>query len=174
VSRGPELIAWARAHLRHALGGPPAVRPVVAWSDELAATFVTWRWRDNRLQGCIGTLEASRGILDDVAHNSVAAGIRDPRARTVTLADVDELVVEVSVLSPLEAIASEAEIRVGIDGIVIAHSQRRATFLPVMWEQLPELERFMGELKRKCGLPRSFPSAELALWRYTVEKHDQS
>jgi len=172
VSRGPELLAWARAKLRHELGGPEPARPEVPWGDEQAATFVTWRWRDGRLQGCIGTLEAARGILDDIAYNTVAAGVRDPRAKTITLADVDELIVEVSVLSPLEPIASEADIRVGVDGIVIAHTLRRATFLPIMWEQLPDLERFMGELKRKAGLPRSFPSAELQLWRYTVERHE--
>ena len=172
MSRGPELLAWARAGLRHALGGPKAVRPAVAWGDEIAATFVTWRWPDGRLQGCLGTLEAARGILDDIAHNTVAAGLHDPRARKVSLAELDELVVEVSVLSPLESIASEADIRVGSDGVVLAHTLRRATFLPIMWEQLPDLERFMGELKRKAGLPRSFPSAELKLWRYTVERHE--
>ena len=172
MSRGPALLAWARAKLRHELGGPEPARPEVPWGDEQAATFVTWRWRDGRLQGCIGTLEAARGILDDIAYNTVAAGVRDPRAKTITLADVDELIVEVSVLSPLEPIASEADIRVGVDGIVIAHTLRRATFLPIMWEQLPDLERFMGELKRKAGLPRSFPSAELQLWRYTVERHE--
>jgi len=172
MSRGPELLAWARAQLRGALGGPEAVRPAVPWGDEHAATFVTWRWPDGRLQGCIGSLQAERAILDDVAHNAVAAGVHDPRAKKVTLTDVDELHLEVSILSPLEAIAGEADIRVGTDGVVIAHTLRRATFLPIMWEQLPDLERFMGELKRKAGLPRSFPSAELELWRYTVERHE--
>jgi AmmeMemoRadiSam system protein A len=172
VSRGPHLLGWAREKLAHALGGPDAKRPNVPWGDEQAATFVTWRWTDGRLQGCIGSLEAHRGLFDDIAHNTVAAGVHDPRAKKVTLADLSELHCEVSVLTPLEAIASEADIRIGVDGVVIAHPQRRATFLPVMWEQLPTLEQFMGELKRKAGLPRSFPSAELTLWRYTVDKYE--
>jgi AmmeMemoRadiSam system protein A len=172
MSRGPHLLEWARGHLRHALGGEAAQRPDVAWGDEQAATFVTWRWTDGRLQGCIGSLEAHRPLLEDVAHNTVAAGLHDPRAKSVTLADLAELHCEVSVLTPLEPIASEADIRVGSDGIVIAHTLRRATFLPIMWEQLPTLEQFMGELKRKAGLPRSFPSADLKLWRYTVVRYE--
>ena len=172
MSRGPHLLAWARGKLEHALGGPEAMRPDVAGGGDHAATFVTWRWSDGRLQGCIGSLEAHRGLLDDIGHNTVAAGIHDPRARALTLADLGDLHCEVSVLTPLEPIASEADIRIGSDGVVIAHTLRRATFLPVMWEQLPTLEQFMGELKRKAGLPRSFPSAELEVWRYTVDRYE--
>jgi AmmeMemoRadiSam system protein A len=171
--RGPILVDWARARLRQELGGPPAAKPDVPWGSEKAGTFVTWRWDDDRLQGCIGNLGADRAILDDVAHNAVAAGLHDPRAKQLSLADLDQLHVEVSVLSPLTPLASESEIRVGTDGIVIQQGAwKRATFLPIMWEQLPTLEQFMGELKRKAGLPRSFPSAELQIWRYTVDRYE--
>jgi AMMECR1 domain-containing protein len=77
------------------------------------------------------------------------------------------------VLSPLTPLAGEHEIRVGTDGVVIQQgAYKRATFLPIMWEQLRTFEEFMGELKRKAGLPRSFPSAELQIWRYTVDRYE--
>ena len=173
IDRGPILLDWARARLRQELGGDVALRPVVPWGDDKLGTFVTWRWGDDRLQGCIGNLGADRAILDDVAHNTVAAGLHDPRAKQLQLADLEQLHCEVSVLSALTPLAGEHEVRVGTDGVVIQQGTwKRATFLPIMWEQLTTLEHFMGELKRKAGLPRSFPSAELQIWRYTVDRYE--
>jgi AmmeMemoRadiSam system protein A len=170
---GHELVRYARAHLREALGGDKAERPNGAWCKQPGATFVTLRWKHGGdLQGCIGTLEADRAILDDVAYNAVAAGTRDPRTQPCTLADVDKLHVELSILSPLEPIGSEADIRVGTDGIVLFHHGRRATFLPVMWERLPTKDMFMGELRRKAGLPRDFQSSDIKLLRYTASKFE--
>jgi uncharacterized protein len=166
---GLELVKWARAKLKEALGGPLATRPTGAWCDEPGATFVTLRWKQGGdLQGCIGSLEPDRGIVDDVAHNAIAAGTRDPRTKPCVLKDVDNLHVELSILSALEPIGGEHDIRVGIDGIVLVHEFRRATFLPVMWTRLPDLKTFMGELRRKAGLQRDF-TGEVQLMRYTVD-----
>lgn len=165
---GDELVKFARASLRAHLGGPPAERPTGTWVDEPCATFVTLRWKSGDLQGCIGTLEPDRAIVDDVAHNAVAAGTRDPRTQPCVLADIDNLHVELSILSPLEPIASEADIRVGVDGVVLVYEFRRATFLPVMWERLGDKKTFMGELRRKAGLPRDF-AGDVQLMRYTVD-----
>jgi AmmeMemoRadiSam system protein A len=168
MTRGDELVRYARESLRAALGGPAAAQPSGAWCTQPGATFVTLRWRSGDLQGCIGTLQAERSIVDDVAHNAVAAGTRDPRTKPCTLADVDNLHVELSILSPLERIGSEADIRVGVDGIVLVCEFRRATFLPVMWERLRDTQTFMGELRRKAGLPRDF-AGDVQLMRYTVD-----
>jgi AmmeMemoRadiSam system protein A len=165
---GPELVKFAREHLRAHLGGPAAARPTGTWTDEPGATFVTLRWKSGDLQGCIGSLEPDRTIVDDVASNAVAAGTRDPRTKPCVLADVDSLHVELSILSALEPIASEADIRIGIDGIVLNYEFRRATFLPVMWERLGDKKTFMGELRRKAGLPRDF-AGHVQLMRYTVD-----
>ena len=73
-----------------------------------------------------------------------------------------------STVSTLEPIASEADIRIGIDGIVLVYEFRRATFLPVMWERLKDKKTFMGELRRKAGLPRDF-AGQVQLMRYTVD-----
>lgn len=169
--RGPILARWARAQLRDALGGAAAERPVGAWCDEPGASFVSLHWKDTGdLQGCIGTLEAVRGIVDDVARNAVAAGTCDPRFPPCALADVDRLDIELSILSPLEPLRGPEQIRAGIDGIVLVQGHRRATFLPAVWEHLPTVERFLEELRRKAGLPGDFAGA-VQLLRYTVDHY---
>jgi len=172
TSHGPELVKFARAHLREALGGPKAARPTGPWTDECGATFVTLRWHEGGdLQGCIGTLEADRGIVEDVAYNAVAAGTRDPRTLPCTLEDVDKLDVELSMPSPLGPIGGEDEIRVRPDRFLLPHQHPRRTLPPVMWEQLPTKESFMRELRRKAGLPRDF-AGEVQLLRYTAAKFE--
>jgi len=148
--------------------------PNAVWCAEPGATFVTLRWSNGELQGCIGSLEAVRAIVDDVAHNAVAACTRDPRGMPVTHDNIDQLDVDLSMLSPLEPIAFRDEtsalaaIRVAIDGIVLIHRMRRATFLSVVWEAFPTATAFIGELKRKGGLPREFWSDDIRLLRYTT------
>ena len=177
TNHGDELVRFARAALVEELGGPKAARPTEAWADEPCGTFVTLRWTDGRLQGCIGNLEPRRGIAEEVAHNSVAAGTLDPRATRIRLDDVDSLDVELSILSPLEKIeaSSEAEARAqiekGVHGVVFAHGSRRSTFLPVMWERFESMDTFMRELKEKAGYPPDFWDEKCRLYRYTADKH---
>jgi AmmeMemoRadiSam system protein A len=169
--RGPILAAWARAHLREALGGPAAERPGELWCGERAATFVTLRWHDGgALQGCIGTLVAVRAIADDVAHHVIAAGLHDPRGEVLELDDVAALDLEISLLSPIEPVAV-GDIRPGVDGLVLEHRGARATLLPVMWDQLPEPAQFLAALKQKAGLSRAFESEELHYSRYTTDRY---
>ncbi|MGE5183062.1 MAG: AmmeMemoRadiSam system protein A [Acidobacteriota bacterium] len=177
-ARGPALASWARAYLRERLGGPRALRLEAEWASEPAATFVTLRWHaDGELQGCIGSLNAARSIADDVASHVVSAALHDPRAADLSLAQVDDLDLEISLLSPLEPIAftdeasALAAIRVGVDGILLVASGRRATLLPVMWEHLPDVAQFIGALKHKAGLPRGFWSPNVQLWRYTTDRY---
>lgn len=175
--RGDVLVRFARAILVEELGGPKAERPDHEWADEPCGTFVTLRWTDGRLQGCIGNLEPRRAIADEVAHNSIAAGTLDPRAERITLRDVEYLDVELSILSPLERIEAtteheaRAQIEPGKHGVVFAHRGRRSTFLPVMWERLGDMDTFMGALKEKAGYPPDFWDEECRLFRYTADKH---
>lgn len=169
--RGPTLAAYARQCIRQELGGPKASSLEDSWAHERGATFVTLRWPSGTLQGCIGNLDFDRPIAVDVSQNAVAAATRDPRAKPLALADVDRLAVELSILSPLEAIRSEADIRVGIDGVVVSWHAQRATFLPAMWREMPDLRIFMRELAHKAGLPSHVDHNELTLHRYTVERY---
>lgn len=169
---GQALVAYARARVRQELGGPAAVPPEGAWGQELGATFVTLRWRDGDLQGCIGTLEADRPIVADVAGNAVAAATRDPRGEHLVLAAIKDLDVELSILSPLERVASFDDIRPGIDGVVLIYRGRRGTFLPVMWETFPDKAEFFAQLERKAGLPANYDPKHLEVWRYTATKFE--
>ncbi|MCS6913081.1 MAG: AmmeMemoRadiSam system protein A [Myxococcales bacterium] len=176
--QGQALTRFARACIRHKLGGAPAERPGGSWGEHPIATFVTLRWPDGALQGCIGSLEPRRSLLEDVSHNAVAAALWDPRARPLTLPDVERLTVEVSVLSPLQPLQvrdeleARARLRPPVDGVVLSWQGRRATFLPQMWDQLPDPERFLAALKQKAGLPRDFWHPDLQLWRYSVQRFE--
>jgi AmmeMemoRadiSam system protein B/AmmeMemoRadiSam system protein A len=179
--RGARLLGVARAALEEALGVPGAhpepPRADERWLRAPGATFVTLRRReDGALHGCIGSLEARRPLYDDVCDNAVAAALRDPRAPAIGPADAASLRVEVSVLSPLERVyvRSRDELLAALEphahGWVLAHGGRRGTFLPQVWDSLPDPRRFLHELERKAGLPHGFWSPDLEAYRYRVDE----
>jgi AmmeMemoRadiSam system protein A len=147
------------------------------YSPELrreAATFVTLH-RCNQLRGCVGTLVASRPLVADVAHSAFRAAFRDGRFPALNSAELDGLDVHISVLSPLEPLSSPDEaslleqIRPGVDGLVLRDGPRQGTFLPAVWERVPDPMEFLRELKIKAGLPVDAWSADWDVLRYTVE-----
>lgn len=169
---GVVLTRYARASIAAALGGPYPYAPQFPGADALAATFVTLR-RGAALHGCIGTIEPRRALVDDVRSNAVSAALHDPRATPLACHDVDALTVEISLLGALERIAIESErdaiaaLRPG-DGVVLRGNGRRATFLPRVWESLPEPVQFLESLMHKAGLRGWAPDTEL--YRYGVTK----
>lgn len=138
------------------------------------ASFVTLNI-DGNLRGCIGTLEAYRALVDDVAHNAYAAAFSDPRFPPLGPSEFDKLEYHISVLSDTSPVQFDSEedllqqIRPGIDGLVLEDNGYRGTFLPSVWEQLPAKEEFLAHLKQKAGLPASYWSDTLKVSRYTVE-----
>ncbi len=175
TSRGPTLLALARASIAQALGLPRTESDLPSWVLEPGACFVTLT-QDGQLRGCIGSLAAHRPLGDDVRANAVAAALRDPRFPALTVAELARTQVEVSVLSPMQPLSfnSEAEalaqLRPHIDGVVLEYGGHRGTFLPQVWEQLPTPTAFMAQLKRKAGLRADFWADGVRLQRYTVEK----
>jgi AmmeMemoRadiSam system protein B/AmmeMemoRadiSam system protein A len=177
---GLTLLAIARAAIGHRLGvHAEAPRTDVApWLARPGASFVTLML-EAKLRGCIGSLAATRRLGEDVAENAQAAALRDPRFAPLTPGEWPRCEVEVSVLSPAKPLrfADEAEmlaqIRAGEDGVILEHEGRRATFLPQVWESLPEKPRFLGELMRKAGIPADTRLARCKLWRYRVIKWKQ-
>ena len=178
---GEALLAIARAAIGHRLGvhGEPPRIDVAPWLARPGASFVTLML-DAKLRGCIGSLAASRRLGEDVAENAQAAALRDPRFAPLTPGEWPRCEVEVSVLSPAKPLrfADEAQmlaqIRAGEDGVILEHEGRRATFLPQVWESLPEKPRFLEELMRKAGIPADTSLARCKLWRYRVIKWKQS
>jgi AmmeMemoRadiSam system protein A len=173
-ARGAVLLRIARDAIADP-GGALELASEGDWLREPGASFVTLRL-EGALRGCIGSVEARRALGEDVAFNAHAAAYRDPRFAPVSAAERERLQVEVSVLSPREplAVSSEAEalakLRPGVDGVVLDFQDRRATFLPQVWEGLPDPVDFLGELRRKAGLPADFWHRDMRLSRYTVEK----
>jgi AmmeMemoRadiSam system protein B/AmmeMemoRadiSam system protein A len=175
AERGRVLLAHARASIAEALRLIALPAPEHAFLNQPGATFVTLR-KAGDLRGCIGSLSPRRLLREDVRANARAAAFDDPRFDPLVAEEYGEIDVEVSVLSastPLP-VASEADLyarlRPGIDGLVLELGHRRSTFLPQVWDTLAAPRDFVGELKRKAGLPRDFWSAELRFARYTVEK----
>jgi AmmeMemoRadiSam system protein A len=172
---GSVLLPIARAAIARNLGAEVAAREDAPWLLEPGATFVTLR-KGGELRGCIGSLEARRPLLLDVKANAVAAAFRDPRFPPVTYLEFEDLCIEVSLLSPMSPIDVESEgdalarLRPFEDGVVFEYGQARSTFLPQVWEDLPDPANFLGQLKRKAGLPSSFWSSEVRLYRYSVSK----
>jgi AmmeMemoRadiSam system protein B/AmmeMemoRadiSam system protein A len=177
---GLTLLAIARAAIGHRLGvhAEPPRTDIAPWLARPGASFVTLML-EAKLRGCIGSLAATRRLGEDVAENAQAAALRDPRFAPLTPGEWPRCEVEVSVLSPAKPLrfADEAEmlaqIRAGEDGVILEHEGRRATFLPQVWESLPEKPRFLGELMRKAGIPADTRLARCKLWRYRVIKWKQ-
>lgn len=139
-----------------------------------AATFVTLR-REGELRGCIGGLTARQALVLDVVENAAGAALHDPRFFPLRPPELVGLHIHISVLSPLVPLtfASESELlaqlRPGVDGLLLELGRRRGTFLPSVWETLPDPRDFLRELKRKAGLPHDYWCADVRISRYTTE-----
>jgi AmmeMemoRadiSam system protein A len=180
---GTALLRLARSSIEHGLVHneplPIHVEELSAQLAEPAATFTTLH-RDGRLRGCCGTLEAAHPLAVNVANSAFQAAFRDSRFDPVGQDEFDALRLEVSVLSPLEPVrvCDEADLldrlQPGTDGLVLIEGKRRATFLPEVWEQLPEPRTFLAQLKKKSGLPEDYWSAGLEFRRYHTTLYAES
>lgn len=169
-------VAWAS--IRHGLasGAPSAVVPrdYPPRLREPGAAFVTLH-AQGALRGCIGHLEAISPLVVDVADNAFAAAFRDPRFEPLQERELADLELDVSVLTPPEPLKFKDEddllrqIQPGADGLILTDRGARGTFLPAVWDSMPEPRRFLAELKRKAGLPRDHWSDTLEVSRYRTE-----
>ena len=172
---GLALLTLARDAIAAHFGGVARSFLEVDGLDAPGATFVTLT-KDGDLRGCIGSLEAHRPLKADVRENAIHAAFHDPRFPPVTASELPGLRVEVSLLTAAEPlpVSSEVELRhrlrPGEDGVIFRVGQRRATFLPQVWEQLPTPGLFMARLKEKAGFPADYWSDDVHIERYGVRK----
>jgi hypothetical protein len=178
---GRALLATARGAIADALGLPvPAVAAHPALLQP-GASFVTLHDAQGGLRGCIGHLEATRSLGDDVRANARAAAFDDTRFDPVGAAEWPGLRLEVSLLGPLQplaaaasAAAAAAQLQPGVDGVVLAWQGRHATFLPQVWAQLPGPQAFLRALLAKAGLAPDFWHPGIQLWRYRVSAFEET
>lgn len=180
---GLELLQIARSSIEHGIRyREPLPIDGASLSGALAeprATFTTLRL-EGELRGCCGTLEAERPLAADVAHSAFQAAFRDPRFAPLRQAEVAAVRLEVAVLSPPETLVVTDEedlvdqLQPGIDGLVILAGGRRATFLPKVWESLPEPHKFLAALKLKCGLLEDDWSEHFEFQRYRTTTYAEA
>jgi len=159
----------------HQYIGPAELRAELAAPG---ASFVTLL-RDDRLRGCIGSLQAQRPLAEDVAHNAVAAALSDPRFAPLQPAEFPDVAIHISVLGepqPLDCSSEAALIaalRPGVDGLILREGEgpgaAQATYLPSVWLQLPDPRDFVRQLKLKAGLPEQYWSERMRAASYRVD-----
>jgi AmmeMemoRadiSam system protein A len=172
---GPALLAQARHAIATALEQPVEGTIEHPQLSERGASFVTLTL-DGALRGCIGSLNAHRALGDDVRSNAVAAALSDPRFAPLSTDEFGQVQVEVSLLTTPEFMEFRdeadalAQLVPGRDGVIFFNGCQKATFLPQVWEQLPDRHQFMAALKQKARLPLDFWGPNVMLARYQVRK----
>lgn len=143
---------------------------------ELGASFVTLTYND-QLRGCVGSLEIQRPLAEDVRFQAVAAAMNDFRFAPVCLDELPGIKISISVLSkpiPLQYTQPKEllmRLRPNIDGVVLKHGFQRATFLPQVWEKIPDAELFLSLLCEKMGAPANLWQLKLLeVLTYQVEE----
>ncbi len=172
------LLGVARRSIEHGLahGRPLVVTPSEYHRDLKAvrASFVTLQ-ENGQLRGCIGHLEAVQPLVVDVAENAFAAAFRDPRFHPLTAAEWPAVEVHLSILTEPQPMrfSDEADllrqVRPGEDGLILQDGPNRGTFLPSVWDTLPDPLQFLVQLKRKAGLAANHWSPQVQVWRYATE-----
>ncbi len=141
---------------------------------EDGAAFVTLKYK-HQLRGCIGSIIAHRKLLDDIIHNAESAAFSDPRFAPLSSDELTNLTLEVSVLTKPEILEYSdfddlvQKIQANIDGLILQHGVYNGTFLPQVWEQLPEPKDFLEHLSMKAGADPSIYKEHPAIYRYRVE-----
>lgn len=175
-----QLLAIARQALEDAVHGRELRRLDLAnLPDSLqqpGATFVTLT-RNGMLRGCIGALEAQLPLAWDVQEHAVAAALEDPRFPPLQPSELPGIQLEISRLTapqPLhyqEPTQLPGLLKPGVDGVILKAGQRRATFLPQVWEKLPLPEEFLDHLCLKLGTQEDYwRTHKLEVFTYRVEE----
>ena len=172
---GATLLSIGRAAIEEKILGKPKPGFDHAWLRQAGATFVTLT-KNGQLRGCIGSLSPQRPLGADIAENALGAAFRDPRFPALAREEWPQCRVEVSLLSTPKPLrfADEADLLgqvvPGEDGLILEADGKRGTFLPQVWEGIPDKQVFLRELVKKAGLPPDTRLGRCKLSRYRVAK----
>lgn len=173
------LLPIARASIATRLGKAHPADESAAWLREHRASFITLNL-NKKLRGCIGSLQAHRTLLDDIKANAQAAAFKDPRFKPLTMAEYEQIEVEISLLSALSALtfsdeaAALAQLTPHVHGVIFQYGHHRSTYLPQVWDNFADPVMFLATLKQKAGLPPNFWDATVKIHTYTVAKFKES
>ncbi|MGD9733961.1 MAG: AmmeMemoRadiSam system protein A [Desulfamplus sp.] len=187
TSHGKILLKLARSVIAAKLGiksnlpEPPVIIKELQDKifDQNTGTFVTIHL-DKKLRGCIGTLESTESVKEGIKHNAVSAAFDDPRFPPLTPEEFENIHLEISILSkPINLNYKDADdllskLTPNIHGVIIKKGRSRATFLPQVWQQLPDKALFLSYLCRKAGLQdHEWKSCKLEVMTYTVQYFEE-
>lgn len=182
--RAAQLLTWARESILSEWDAGKNIDVDAALSQypelkEKQACFVTLTQK-GQLRGCIGSLIPHRALIDDLIHNAKAAAFQDPRFQKVSLEEMETIEIELSLLS-IPALLEytdikdlKAKIRPGIDGVILKSGMQQSTFLPQVWEQLPDFDSFFTHLCSKAGLSGSCLDSHPEIYTYQAEKFKEN
>ncbi|MBT4034914.1 MAG: AmmeMemoRadiSam system protein A [Candidatus Marinimicrobia bacterium] len=169
------LLSLARESIQHGLDHGRSISvDIQSFAADLqkpGAAFVTLE-KQGDLRGCIGSVEAYRPLVEDVAENAWNAAFTDPRFSPLTSAEFQLLGIEISVLTRPKDMSfnSEEDLKQqlvpGRDGLIIREGYHRGLFLPAVWEKLPDVDSFLSHLKQKAGFPQEYWSASISCQKF--------
>lgn len=138
---------------------------------EFGASFVTLEI-EGKLRGCIGSIYPTKPLIIDLIDNAKNAAFQDPRFEPLTIEEFNNIEISISILSSIERIKFKDEkdllSKIYPFGIIISEKEKRAVYLPVVWEQLPDKEIFLNSLKEKAGLPPEYFSKTFEAYKFTA------
>jgi len=176
------LLALARESIQFGLthGKPLSIEKQNYASplQAIRACFVTLH-QHGQLRGCIGNIEAHQPLVNDVVNNAFNAAFRDPRFPPLQDDEFEQLHIHIEILTPPQPMQFSSEqdlltqLQPGKDGLIISDGVHRGTFLPSVWESLPDPEQFLLHLKNKAGVPADYWSDSIIIQRYHTESFEE-
>ncbi len=160
-SEKQKLLQLARQALEYAVSG--RTLPILDQNSlppnliQHGSSFVTLTI-NKELRGCIGALEAHQPLAEDVREHAIAAALQDPRFPPVQPSELVSIHLEISRLTapqPLKYSSADeltGKLRPHVDGVILQNGRRRATFLPQVWEKIPDPVQFLERLCQKMGM----------------------
>jgi AmmeMemoRadiSam system protein A len=181
--QGQKLVKLARQTIAERLGKRSGKVDQESMTDsvfkEKRGTFVTLTI-NKQLRGCIGNLDSTDSIVDGIERNAVNAAFRDPRFPPLKAKELDRVDIEVSILTDPQQLEYRdskdllSKLRVNVDGVILRKGAFSATFLPQVWEQLPQPETFLSHLCTKAGLPSdTWQKGHLEILTYQVQYFEE-